>query len=67
MKNVLVEKSVISFISCLWFIREKFAGNASVFQLKICDCVCRWFCCVRKDINIAYWRKGYLEFKRMRQ
>ena len=32
-KYVLVEKSVISFISCLCFICEKFAGNASVFQL----------------------------------
>ena len=65
-KYVLIEESVISFISCLPFFREKFAGNASVFQLKICDCVCWFFCCVRKDNNIAYWRKGYFKFKRMR-
>ena len=67
MKNVLVEKSVIIFISCLCLICEKFAGNASVFQLKICDCVCWWFCCVRKDNNIRYRSKAYLEFKRMGQ
>ena len=32
MKYVLVEKSVISFISCLCLICKKFAGNASVFN-----------------------------------